>query len=82
MIKKRIVLVVLDSLALWILERFNKTHPDSFIAKMVREGLSFTNNYSTCSYSFPSYPSILFEVIHMSIRFSEGLDLKLSRKIL
>jgi 2-polyprenyl-3-methyl-5-hydroxy-6-metoxy-1,4-benzoquinol methylase len=60
--RKRIVLTILDSFAYWIFKRFIDTYPDSFIAKMAREGLNFTNNYSTCSYSFPSYPSILFGV--------------------
>ena len=62
MSKQRIVLVVVDSLGWWVFEKFLENYPESFISKMYREGLSFTRNYSTSSYSYPSYPSILFGV--------------------
>ncbi|MBU1627231.1 sulfatase-like hydrolase/transferase [bacterium] len=62
MLKQRIVLVIFDSLAMWIFRKFLELYPSSFMAKMAREGMSFERNYSTCTYSYPSYPSILYGV--------------------
>jgi len=58
----RIVLICFDSLSDWIFTRFIEENPTSFIARMVKNGLRFKNNYTGCTFSHPSYPSILFGV--------------------
>jgi hypothetical protein len=58
----RIFLICFDSVGEHVFEKFLKEYPNSFIAEMAREGLRFTNNYATATFTHPSYPSILYGV--------------------
>jgi len=81
MSKQRIVLVIFDSLAWWIFQKFVERYPGTFIARMAKDGLSFERCYATCTFSYPSYPSMLYGVYPYKHGVLSKVGYKLNRNI-
>jgi len=77
----KIILCIVDSVGEWLFQEYLKRYPDSFAHEMMNNGIYFSNNYSACCHSYPSYPSILMGCYPYEHGILGKFGFKLNKKI-